>query len=372
MKKVKILHINSYFNGSSFYKHLYDEQVRTGTKLDVFVPVSTSYQNNGEEFGEFTKISKNHKKYDRAFFYLKHNKIYRDVIKQYNINDYTITHAHSLFSNGYIAWKLKKKYDLPYVVAVRNTDLNIFFKKMPHLRSVGLQIMKDAEKVIFLSSSYLETIIQKYIPKNLKEEIYIKSLVIPNGVGDYWLKNLGEPKRIARNHCINILYVGVIDNNKNILKSLEAIKLLHKKGYRLNFTIVGRIKDKRMFKKIKSLNFVNYFSPKQQVDLHEIYLQNDLFLMPSIKETFGLVYVEAMSQGLPVIYTRNQGFDKQFKEGEVGYSVDSNSALDISEKILKVLNRYEDLSQSCIKNTMKFNWTDINKNYIQIYQSCGK
>lgn len=40
--------------------------------------------------------------------------------------------------------------------------------------------------------------------------------------------------------------------------------------------------------------------------------------MPSHKETFGLVYAEAMSQGLPIIYTKNQGFDGQFPDGYVG------------------------------------------------------
>ena len=40
------------------------------------------------------------------------------------------------------------------------------------------------------------------------------------------------------------------------------------------------------------------------------------FCLPSHAETFGLVYVEAMSQGLPIIY-EGQGFDKQFQDGEV-------------------------------------------------------
>lgn len=47
----------------------------------------------------------------------------------------------------------------------------------------------------------------------------------------------------------------------------------------------------------------------------------DVLLVPSGAETFGMVYLEAMSQGVPVLYTRGQGFDGQFPEGEVGYSV---------------------------------------------------
>jgi glycosyltransferase involved in cell wall biosynthesis len=51
------------------------------------------------------------------------------------------------------------------------------------------------------------------------------------------------------------------------------------------------------------------------------YRNSDIFIMPSYNETFGLVYIEAMSQGLPIIYTQNEGVDGYFKEGSVGYSV---------------------------------------------------
>ena len=44
--------------------------------------------------------------------------------------------------------------------------------------------------------------------------------------------------------------------------------------------------------------------------------------MTSLGESFGLTYAEAMSQGVPVIYSKGQGFDGQFKEGVVGYHVD--------------------------------------------------
>ena len=39
--------------------------------------------------------------------------------------------------------------------------------------------------------------------------------------------------------------------------------------------------------------------------------------MPSKYETFGLVYPEAMSRGIPIVYTKNQGFDKYFEDGEI-------------------------------------------------------
>ena len=77
--------------------------------------------------------------------------------------------------------------------------------------------------------------------------------------------------------------------------------------------------------------------------------------MPSKTETFGLVYAEAMSQGLPVIYTRGQGFDGQFEEGEVGYSVDCKDKKEISMKIIDIINNYDVISRNAINLVDRYN-----------------
>ena len=91
--------------------------------------------------------------------------------------------------------------------------------------------------------------------------------------------------------------------------------------------------------------------------------------MPSHTETFGLVYAEAMSQGIPVLYTRGQGFDGQFPEGTVGYAVSDRDADDLAEKIRMVLSDYPNLSANCIKNASRFDWHKIAEEYQDIYQS---
>ena len=72
--------------------------------------------------------------------------------------------------------KLKRQYGIPYIVAVRNTDVNLFFKKMIHLRKLGINIMKEADKVIFLSNTYKDQVIEIY--SKLQDESIIKSVVI--------------------------------------------------------------------------------------------------------------------------------------------------------------------------------------------------
>ena len=58
--------------------------------------------------------------------------------------------------------------------------------------------------------------------------------------------------------------------------------------------------------------------------------------MPSIHESFGRVYAEAMTQGVPVIYSKGQGFDGIYPDGHVGYSVPSRNPEYIAECIKNI------------------------------------
>jgi len=366
---MRILHINSYYSVSKFYKNLYDKQVKSGLDIDVFVPVSSIFENNEFDYGEYTTISRNHNKYDRVLFHLKHYKIYKCIQESYNIKDYSLIHAHSLFSNGFIALRLKKQYGIPYIVAVRNTDINVFFKKMIHLRNLGIEILKEAQQIIFLSKSYRDQMIEKYIPKHLQKIIDNKVSIIPNGIDDFWFNNMGLPKQKLQIPDLRLLQVGDINKNKNIETTVKAIDILVKKGYKVKLDVVGKVKDQNIFNNLKSLDYVNYLGYKSKEELIKIYRQNDIFVLPSITETFGLVYAEAMSQGLPVIYSKGQGFDGQFEDGEVGFKVDSYDSLEIAKKIIETLKSYEIISENCVNKCIKYNWEINTKDYEKIYTS---
>jgi len=367
---MKILHINSDYVAAKFYKNLYDRQIEDGLDIDVFVPVSEPLEMDiAKEYGEYTTVSVNHNKFDRYFFYFKQFKILRDIINKYCIDNYSIIHAHYLFSNGNVAMNLKKRFGVPYIVAVRNTDANIFFKKMVHLRKLGIKILMNADKVVFLSESYRDSVIEEYIPNSIKKDILEKSYVIPNGIDDFWFNNLGHPKELNNSREIKLLQIGDIIRNKNIETTVKAIELLIKKGYKVKLDVVGKVKDQKIFDKIKDLNFVDYLGYKSKEELIQIYRENDIFVMPSIHETFGLVYAEAMSQGLPVIYTRGQGFDGHFEDGKVGYSVNCYDYEEISNKVHEIITKYETISSKAVKGVQKFKWDNIAKDYLDVYNN---
>lgn len=366
---MKILHINSYYAKSSFYKDLFDIQNRS-LDISVYVPVSNDFSDLNFDYGKYTVISKNHSKFDRIIFNIKHKKIFSDIQKVYNdIGSFDLTHAHSLFSNGFIAYKLKQKYNIPYIAAVRNTDINTFFKYMPHLRNLGLKILLNAKKVIFLSDAYKNTLFSRYIPAKYALEIENKSMIIPNGINSFWHENrINAKKQLSSPKNVSIVYAGKINKTKNLLGVQRASNILINKGFKVKYTVAGKIENNRIFNKLSESSFFEHIDHCSKEELIKIFRKCDIFAMPSYAETFGLVYAEALTQGLPVIYSRDQGFDTQFEDGTVGFAVNPNSEQDIADKIISICENYSSISENCIEKSQKFNWNEIAEIYIKVYE----
>ncbi|KUO49308.1 MAG: hypothetical protein APF76_16020 [Desulfitibacter sp. BRH_c19] len=367
---MKVLNINSYYYSSTVHKQLQRSLLEQQLDVFTYVPVSRGYVAREEcqyENDEHVKKVECYNEVDRYVFHVKHIKILKNITKKIDVNKYGCLHAHSLFSNGYIAMKIKEKYGIPYIVAVRDTDVNTFFEKMIHLRSLGNKILKQADGIVFLSSSYRDKVINKYVKDKYKNTVLLKSHVIPNGISKFWLENISSLRIIESKVKIRLLHVGAVSKRKNVLATIKAIQILRKKGYDIRFTVVGKIADKEIYEEIIAYDFVKYVSPIPKEKLLKIYRENNIFIMPSITETFGLVYPEAMSQGLPVIYTRGQGFDGRFEEGEVGYNVDCFNYEEIAGRIQDIIINYDNISNNCIKNAHKFDWTKISQEYINLY-----
>lgn len=363
---MKILHICSYYLGSKLYKNLFNNLDKT-IKNYIFVPVNKNEKVDNEtglEINNKIYIEKCFNKIDRFFFFKKNYKILKCLQKKEILTEgIDILHAHTLFTNGYVAYKINKKNNIPYIVAVRNTDINVFFKYFFFLRKYGLKILENADKIVFLSSSYAEHCLNKYVPKEKYEELKKKTSIIPNGIDKYWIDNLVSYKN--RNKEIRLIYVGSINRNKNVKTSILVCKKLIERGYDVKFTIIGDLDI--FFKEIKE-EFVEYRSFCSKEKIKKYLSQSDIFIMPSKYETFGLVYAEALSQGLPIIYTKGQGFDKQIPEGEVGYGIKYNDINEITEKVIEIYTNYNKYSEKTKKYINKFNWEYIAEIYKEIYK----
>jgi len=368
---MNILHINLNFYESSLYAKFNESLLKHGCNSHVLFPTLRNYEQT--KYPSYLLIKKILNKSDRYFFKRRNKKVVNLIENENIIHKYDLLHAHSLFSNGNIAYTLKKRYGVPYIVAVRNTDINHFFKKRILLRKLGIEILRNAEKIIFISKPYKDLLINKYIPYKFRNEISNKIKVIPNGIDEYWHKNKYYRTKKRVTNPIKILSVGVIDKNKNILTSIKACEILiSNKNMDVQLMVVGDAKDQSILKMINKYKFIKHVPAVTQEKLIHYYRNSTLFLMPSIKETFGLVYAEAMSQGLPVLYSKGQGFDKQFPDGTVGYAIDKMNPGDIADKVIKVLENYEAISRNCVDKVNKFDWYKISEEYIGIYNDICK
>lgn len=366
---MKVLQIANGFLGTKLYQNLFDNLNLIGVENYVYVPINKNVVNTDSSEILFSKCFSN---IDRVMFFTKQKKMFQDVAQKLDINKFDLIHAHTLFSGGYLAYKLNKKYDIPYVVTIRNTDINVFLKYMIHLRPTGINILHNAARVVFLSPVYRERLINNYVPENHKEEILKKSVVIPNGIDDFWLKNKYYRETWPEGKKLKLILVGSITPNKGIDVSVKVCELLIEEGYDVEFTMIGKVEHKAYKKMIESNKFIRHidYSPKEVIIEHM--RKADIFLMPSKHETFGLVYAEAMSQGLPVIYTEGEGFDGQFPEGEVGYHVRSNDPNDAVVKIKIILNEYSIISPNCTASAECFDWGRIAQNYYRNYAQIFK
>src|SRR5690606_23598821 len=167
---MNILHIANDFLGSSVYKELYSSFASEKVNQIVYCPVrnSTFYDSmalQNQETPYEVVFSSRMKKIFRFTFHAKIKFLFNDIITKVDFNQIEIIHATTLFSDGALAYMLFKKFKVPYLVTVRNTDLNLFLKYMFHLRPLGLEILRNAKQIVFISPVYL---------KRFKEHTFIK------------------------------------------------------------------------------------------------------------------------------------------------------------------------------------------------------
>lgn len=310
--------------------------------------------------------------YKYAYHY-KAFKLYKDLKRNVDLSSVNIIHAHTLFSDGVLAYKAHKEYGLPYVVAVRNTDVNDYIRLMRHCYHTGREILLNAEKVFFISAALKKKFEDSKFVVPILEKVKHKFVLQPNGIDNYWHGHISHDER--RGH--DILYVGDFSANKNVVRLAEAVLELRKEnGFNdVRLKIVGgEVKGggRRNDGKTQAVIDAN---PEAIMALGKIYDKDKLsevmrscsvFAMPSIYETFGLVYLEALSQNLPVVYTKGQGIDGMFDD-TVGIGVNPLSVEEIKNALKLILQDSIKYSNQhvCFDD---FKWSEIAGKYISMYK----
>lgn len=370
--RINILHIINGYWGRDLYAFLVSKLAEKNTQQTVFVPLRNpadkdKYKINKENVTFLYPFIIKSIIY-RLLFCLKIKKIIKYIEANSDVKNYNLSYSHTLFSDGAVSYYLYKKYGIKYITTVRNTDMNIFFKYLIHLSHKGKRVLYNSEKIIFLSEAYKQRLIRKYVPKKKQSEIEKKSVILPNGINNFWFENLNKQiKYKTLNGLFTIVFAGEYSKNKNIHSIILSVLKLIDKGYEIKLKLIGLgYKDNKKYlkylKKLRNDNDnIEFIKFQEKEELIKSYRNADIFMMPSFNETFGLVYAEALTQGLPLIYTKNEGFDKNFDEGFVGYSVNPNSVNNIVSKLESLILNYNKIQGNCANASLNFKWENISE-----------
>lgn len=361
---MKVLNFCSYFIGSKVYRNLFLALAQNNVKSQVFVPIRTQLHRDANNINH-DNIEINYNKclslLTRFFYCLKLlfvTKAFGKTYKQDSLAD--VFHAHTLYGDGIPAFLCARRHNKKLVITLRNTDVNLGFKYYRHYKWLAKLALKYSTQIIFVSPGH-KIKFQQYFGDQFDNKL----VVIPNGIDPFFIdKVLKEKKEVTQRAAI---YAGEINKNKNIESAIKAFALSNDNSD-WTFTVVGGDYSSYLnsYKALEpQLKEKVTFIPRvAKEELVELYDKASIFIMPSHKETFGLVYIEAISRCLPVVYTKGQGIDGYYAEGKVGFSCDPNSLQDITQAITKSLKCYPQGLQFDNKNLAQdYAWDSIAKLY---------
>ena len=368
---MKILHISNDFCHTRVHSMLYRELDRLGVEQTVFNPVrDAAFVGRNRFEGEHTTFIYAHvvKSWHKYAYHLKQQHVYGEMLRRINPQEYGLIHATTLLTDGGLAHRLYRRHGIPYIVAVRNTDVNEFLKFMPHTWLAARTILLHAEKVLLIGKSLYHALAEHPAIRGIVPEIEKRVAFIPNGVNDYYLDHVKRSSHTGH----NIIYVGRFDNNKNVVRLAKAVMQLREQQQFSDCTLTlvggGNADTDEMERMIADYPEVFRFVEPitEPSEMCEQLAKASVFAMPSLHETFGLVYIEALSQGLPVLCTRGQGVDGLLPSS-AGIAVNPYSVSDISEGLATLLANRNMGNQDV--DFEQFRWSKIAEKYKEIYQN---
>ena len=238
-----------------------------------------------------------------------------------------IIHVHSFLAGELALW-IKNEYKIPYVITEHSSAFERKLLTDSDLK-LALKVFENSHTNIAVSQSLSNAI-----------KCYFKELdfqIIPNIV-DTDFFNLIVKKQKDDFQFINIAH---LNKNKNQLHLIKSFTKVFKGNQFYKLLIVGQGPEKNNLQNWIDSNTMNsqirLYGSASREEVRDLLHQSDCFVLSSKIETFGVVLIEAMSCGLPVLSTKCGGPESIITNNEVGIlsdfdSFEENMALICSKK----------------------------------------
>jgi 1,2-diacylglycerol 3-alpha-glucosyltransferase len=271
---------------------------------------------------------------------------------------FDLIHIQTPFIAHYYGKKLSKILNIPIVETYHTSFEDYLHLYMPILpesfarwlsRNIAKYLCNHCQGIISPSEQLKETLKNYRVTKPIK--------VVPTGLPD---KSFKKTNKYSFRKLYNIspndpllLFVGRVAHEKNIDFLLHAFKYIAKENKSIKFLITGEGPAfEHIQKLIKNLNLehsvilTGYLEADQE--LLNCYASSDMFIFSSKTETQGLVLIEAMAQGLPIVALAENG-TKSILENNPGAIIAKDDPKEFAKTCLTLLNNKKKLSQMSMK-----------------------
>lgn len=303
-----------------------------------------------------------------SFLYIK---LYKTASKKYGTPD--LLHVHSSIWGGLFASEIKKKYSIPYIITehrsrfVDNRFASNQFKETMKFKKYLRKAFLNASMIITVSDS-----LQKNIKKVLEEK-YVPMKTIPN-ICDEELFCYNKERKKERENFVFIT-VAALTWLKGTHILIEAFAELFKTDKNIELQIVGDGPERSKLEKLATDLGVNkkvrFLGQQNRVSVAEYMKSADVFVLPTKYEAFGIVYIEALFSGLPIIGTRGSGGPENIIENNKnGYIIDIDDLDGLRDAMEKSIRNYINFDKEEIIRDAKEKFGQ--KKFIELYNEIYK
>jgi len=243
-----------------------------------------------------------------------------------------------------------------------------------YLFTAGRLTLHKASKITVVSSAIKEEAVAYGVDEN-------RIVVIPNGLDLAKYGRIKDSIEFRRKFEIDledhlIVSVGILHERKGFQYLIRAMNLIKKQYENIKLAVVGG--DGGYEEKLKELTrqlqiedkivFTGFLDFKMKLMAMS---EAEVFVIPSLVEPFGLVALEAMACGRPIVAARVGGLKDVLDEGKTGLMMKPGSAEALADAIVRLIN-HKDLRLRLSRNTTevrKYDWKIIGQMYLKVYST---
>lgn len=349
---------------------------------------SQSYPNYGTFVKNFcNQLDTMNVNYEKVVKYREGNKIITYIKYYFKImstiikNNYDIIYVHYPSHNAIPLILLSKLKNIHLYTNVHGGDVVPQTKVQKIMNIFTCKVLELSEKIIVPSKYFKELMHEQYNIANEKIKIYPSA-----GVNEkiFFLNDLVSKEDVEIKYFMNdnfkyIGYIGRIEPQKGWDTFLKAIYILKSQGQMINkkVIVIGNgiefNKFESMIKELELEEYITHIKFLNQEKLPAIYNQMDVFCFPTERrgESLGLVALEALACGTPVIASDFAAPKDYIIEGFNGYKFSKGDSTELALKITKFFDDSEEhnrvLSYNAVKSCEKYYTSNLKESLIDIF-----